>query len=139
MSRNIDAVIGESSAVSRPRVRWKNGPFGGKPSAVATALHSSSMPSRKSLPPAAARMLPTDVRIRLVDAASDARNTHFSHMSWMTCSLTAEFGVEHVEMLHAVEQRDDRGLVSHRGRERLDRIVQVERLAAQQHDVELVL
>ena len=41
-------------------------------------------------------------------------------------------------MLHAVEQRNDRGLVPHRGRERLDRIVQVERLAAQQHDVEFL-
>ncbi len=39
------------------------------------------------MPPVAARMLPTDVRIRQVDAASEARNTHFSHMSCMMCSL----------------------------------------------------
>src|ERR1044072_6868167 len=45
------------------------------------------MPSRKSLPPATARMLPTEVRIRQVDAASEARKTHFSHMSCMMCSL----------------------------------------------------
>src|SRR5215213_4098094 len=80
MSRNIEAVIGEPSVVSKPLVRWKNGPVGAWPDAFAIALHSSSMPSRKSLPPATARMLPTEVRIRQVDAASDARKTHFSHM-----------------------------------------------------------
>ena len=32
-------------------------------------------------------MLPTEVRIRQVAAASEARNTHFSHMSCMMCSL----------------------------------------------------
>src|SRR3954453_24184767 len=45
------------------------------------------MPSKKSLPPATARMLPTEVRISEVDAASEARKTHFSHMSCMMCSL----------------------------------------------------
>ena len=51
----------------------------------------------------------------------------------------AEFGVEHVEMLHAVEQRNDRGLVADRRRERCDRILEVEGLAAQQHDVEFLV
>ena len=37
----------------------------------------------KSLPPGAARILPTEARIRQVEAASEARNTHFSHMSCM--------------------------------------------------------
>ena len=152
------------------------------------------MPSKKSLPPGAARILPTEVRIRLVDAASDARNTHFSHMSCMMCSLAtapklppantssdgahavrhlavafaeidrlhrrelnylarlvqrrrdraepaehalgAEFRIERVEVVHAVEQRDDRGFRADGGREGFDRILEIERLAAQQHDVE---
>src|SRR6267378_3847666 len=81
MSRNIDAVICDPSVVSMPRTRSKNGPLGACPSAAATALHSSSMPRIKSLPPGAARILPTEVRIRQVQAASVARNTHFSHIS----------------------------------------------------------
>ncbi|GCC46367.1 hypothetical protein chiPu_0030623, partial [Chiloscyllium punctatum] len=52
--------------------------------------------------------------------------------------LGAERLVERIEMQHAVEQRDDRGLVADRWRERLDRVLEVERLAAQQHDVEFV-
>src|SRR5437763_50691 len=69
MSRNIEAVIGEPSAVRRPLMRWKNGPPGSWPAALATALHSSRMPSRKSRPPGAATITPTGARIRLVDAA----------------------------------------------------------------------
>src|ERR1700704_2571390 len=42
-------------------------------------------------------------------------------------------------MMHTVEQRDDRGALAYRRRERLDRIVEVVSLAAQQHDVKLVL
>ena len=51
-------------------------------------------------------------------------------------ALAAEFLVEHIQMPHAVEQRNDRGLRSDRRRKRLDGVVEVERLAAQQHDVE---
>src|SRR5204863_207728 len=47
------------------------------------------MPSRKSLPPGAARIMPIGARIRLVEAALDARKTHFSHMSCRTVSLAA--------------------------------------------------
>ncbi len=42
-------------------------------------------------------------------------------------------------MTHTVEQRDDRGPLAYRRRERLDRIVEVVGLATQQHDVKLVL
>ena len=42
-------------------------------------------------------------------------------------------------MTHTVEQRDDRGPLAYRRRERLDRIVEVVSLAAQQHRVKLVL
>src|SRR6476661_7147175 len=42
-------------------------------------------------------------------------------------------------MTDAVEQRDDRGALAYRRRERLDRFVEVVGLAAQQHDVKLVL
>src|ERR1700733_11664130 len=44
----------------------------------------------KSLPPGEARISPTEARIRLVDAASEARNTHFSHISCTICSLATE-------------------------------------------------
>src|SRR5580704_11952830 len=71
-------------------VRSRKGARGEKPSAVATALHSSRMPSRKSLPPGAARMMPSGARIRLVEAAIEARNVHFSHMSCSTFSLATE-------------------------------------------------
>src|ERR1700704_4902170 len=42
-------------------------------------------------------------------------------------------------MMHTVKQRDDRGALAYRRRERLDRIVEVVSLAAQQHDVKLLL
>src|SRR5262245_41534017 len=42
-------------------------------------------------------------------------------------------------MTHTIEQRDDRGPLAYRRRERLDRIVEVESLATQQHCVKLVL
>ena len=35
------------------------------------------------------QLLPTGARIRVVEAASEARNTHFSHISCMICSLAA--------------------------------------------------
>src|SRR3954453_14231693 len=54
-------------------------------------------------------------------------------------ALLAELVVEDVEMLHAVEHRDDRGIRPDCCRERLDGVVEVEGLAAEQHDVELVL
>jgi hypothetical protein len=53
-------------------------------------------------------------------------------------ALTPEFRVEHVQMQHAIEQREDRGLRSDRRREGFDRILEIERLAAQQHDVEFL-
>src|ERR1700738_4226351 len=90
MSRNIDAVICEPSAVSMPLVRWKNGPLGAWPSAAAAALDASSRPRMTSLPPGEARILPTDVRIREVHAASVARKTHFSHISCTIFSLATE-------------------------------------------------
>src|ERR1700712_1545778 len=155
------------------------------------------MPSKKSLPPGAARIMPIGARIRLVEAAIDARNTHFSHMSCRTASLAAPpklqlpttsamartrsdilpsrspkpsdctgpswttsrfsfsvtavrqsppstwpaptFFVENVQMTHTVEQRDDRCPLAYCRRERLDRIVEVVRLAVQQHRVKLFL
>src|SRR5436305_546857 len=48
-----------------------------------------------------------------------------------------KFLVEHIEMLHAVEQWQDRGVRPHRRRKGFYRIVEVEGLAAEQHDVEL--
>ena len=148
----------------------------------------------KSLPPGTARILPTEVRIRQVEAASEARNTHFSHISCTMFSLATEpvlplamtsamartrseslpsrspklsdcigaelnhlarlvegggdraeaaehalapeLLVEHIQMQHAVEQRDDRGLRPDRRGKRCDGVVEVERLAAQQHDIE---
>src|SRR3954465_12310433 len=42
-------------------------------------------------------------------------------------------------MTHTVKQRDDRGPLAYRRRERLDRLVEVVSLAAQQHDVKLLL
>ncbi len=53
-------------------------------------------------------------------------------------ALLAEFSVEHVEVQHAVEQRNDRGLRSDGGRKGFDRIVEIERLAAEQHDIEFL-
>ena len=44
----------------------------------------------KSVPPGAATILPTAARIRHVEAASEARNTHFSHISWTMFSLAEE-------------------------------------------------
>src|ERR1700676_150475 len=93
MSRNIDAGSGEPSVVNIPVARSSAGARGGYPSTVAPALHSSRMPSRKSLPPGAARIMPIGARIRLVEAAIDARNTHFSHMSCRTLSLAAPLAV----------------------------------------------
>src|SRR6202030_3071318 len=52
-------------------------------------------------------------------------------------ALAPEFPVEHIEMPHAIEHRDDRGLWSDRCRKRLDRVVEIECLAAQQDGVEL--
>ena len=74
--------VGEPSAVSMPLgalQKWRA--RGAWPAAVATALHSSSIPRMKSLPPGEARIVPTGARIRQVEAASEARNTHFSHIS----------------------------------------------------------
>ena len=51
-------------------------------------------------------------------------------------ALRPELAVEHVEMPHAVEQRNDGGLRSHRRREGRDRVVEIERLAAEQHRIE---
>src|SRR5580693_7708335 len=100
------------------------------------------MPSRKSLPPGTARIMPIGARIRLVEAAFDARKTHFSHMSCRMVSLAAPSKLQLLTtsaMARTVEQRDDRGTLAYRRRERLDRIVEVVSLAAQQHDVKLVL
>jgi len=52
--------------------------------------------------------------------------------------VASEFPVEHIEVPHAVEQRDDRRLRSHRRRKRTDRVLEIERLAAQQDDVEFL-
>jgi hypothetical protein len=192
MSRYIDAVSGEPSAVSVARLRSTNAARGGWPAAAATALHSSNTPSRKSTPPGEATISPTGARIALVDPASVARNVHFSHISSkisllgltsnsapanacaidprgsLAVALTegdrvhrrqhhdltlriqrrrdhalaaehprgAEFFVERIEMGHAVEQRQDRGAVADRRRKRGDGIVEVERLAAQQNQIE---
>jgi hypothetical protein len=51
----------------------------------------------------------------------------------------SEVFVENVQVTHTVEQRDDRGPLAHRGRERLDRIVEVVSLATQKHRVKFVL
>jgi len=51
----------------------------------------------------------------------------------------AKLFVENVQMTHTVEQRHDRCPLAYRRRERLDRIVEVVSLAAQQHRVKLVL
>ena len=53
--------------------------------------------------------------------------------------FAAEFRVKHVEVAHAIEHRHDRSLRSDRWRKRLDGIVEVEGLAAQQHDIERLL
>ena len=54
-------------------------------------------------------------------------------------ALAAEFRVEHVEVPHAVEHRNDRRLRAHRRGERLDGIIEIEGLAAQEDDVERLL
>ena len=48
----------------------------------------------------------------------------------------AEASVEHVEMAHAVEQRQDRSFRPHHGSERFDRIVQVVGFATEEHEIE---
>src|SRR6185312_3690279 len=179
MSRNIEAVIGEPSAVSMPLMRWKNGPPGSWPAALATALHSSRMPSRKSLPPGAATIAPTGARIKLDDvlarhgaidgcerlgdganpirllavALAEIQGLHRLQLHYLALlverhrnrtesaehPLASELLIERVEMGHAVEHRDDRGLRSHCWRKGFDRVVEVVGLAAQHHDIEIVL
>src|SRR6516162_7172084 len=51
-------------------------------------------------------------------------------------AVLAEAVIENIEMPHAVEQRDNCGLRSDCWRKRVDGVIEVERLAAQQHDVE---
>jgi ketopantoate reductase PanE/ApbA-like protein len=47
---------------------------------VATALSSSRTPSRKSLPPGSARIMPIGARIRLVEAALDGQPVEADHV-----------------------------------------------------------
>ena len=80
---------------------------------------------------------PNDQRVRLVEmphrAVGSKRRGDLAEAAQHTRGT--ECRVQPVEMRHAVQHRQHLRLGGHRRSDRGDRVVQVERLAAQQHDI----
>jgi hypothetical protein len=88
MSRSMEAISGEPGVVSMEPTRSRYAERGSNPCLAAIALHSPSN-FVNTLDAPAATTSPVDARIRQVEPAVVAMNTHFSHMPCRMFSLSS--------------------------------------------------